>query len=453
MKLLLRRKGYSALPSKFLLESFLSLRYTFNREDKYFSYTVISMQAFDLKQTLLIAVEAGELLLRGGADVARVEETVNRIVRAYDVPYVHAFVTPTGIIVSVDRDEGDPITLVRRIRNRSLDLGKVSQVNALSRTLVRDRLPHSEALSRLRAIARSPGTYKPWQVMLAGVISAAAATLLLGGSLADFVPALVTALAVQAMLWGMTRLELPGAFGDFAAGALATGLALLLTRLPGAHLAYVVAGGIIVLVPGMAFTAAVRDAIHGDLVSSAAQGLEAGLKAAGLASGVGAGLYLFLFSGGAAPLPASEVPPVLLLPVLWAFVTSVAVNISLQAPLRTLIWGGLNGALGWLVYIGAQQWGASGVFPVFLAALVVGLSSEWLARWQRESALVFQVPAIFPLVPGLRAYSGMMLLARGDLTGAAGRLTQTLFIAATIAGGVALPVALFRHWRIRNSPP
>lgn len=55
----------------------------------------------------------------------------------------------------------------------------------------------------------------------------------------------------------------------------------------------VMISSIMPLVPGMAITNAARDTLQGDYLSGAARILEAFLKAAGIALGIGLGLALF----------------------------------------------------------------------------------------------------------------------------------------------------------------
>lgn len=148
-----------------------------------------------------------------------------------------------------------------------------------------------EALRRLKAIEGQPAPVPPWADPIFSALAAAACTMLVGGSLSDFGPAFLANAMVQAVLRGVARLRLPDAIGDFAAGFTSVFCALAATRWLGAAFTPVIAGGIMVLVPGIAFTTSVRDAMGGDLTSAGARGLEAAMKAAALASGVASALW------------------------------------------------------------------------------------------------------------------------------------------------------------------
>jgi uncharacterized membrane protein YjjP (DUF1212 family) len=60
-------------------------------------------------------------------------------------------------------------------------------------------------------------------------------------------------------------------------------------------------GSIMVLIPGLAITTSVRDALFEDLVSASIRGVEAFGVALSIASGVGSVLTLYLWIGGTLP--------------------------------------------------------------------------------------------------------------------------------------------------------
>lgn len=131
----------------------------------------------------------------------------------------------------------------------------------------------------------------------------------------------------------------------------------------------------------------------------------------------------------------------------FAFVTSAAIAVSFRGRLRAIPAAGLAGMLGYLGYDLCVRLGGPQLLGAFLGAFVVGVTGELLARRLREPTLVFVVPALFPLVPGLMAYGGMLSLARGEMSAAGHDLTRTGFYAGALAAGLALPPALFRRNR------
>ncbi|MGE5673061.1 MAG: threonine/serine exporter family protein [Mycobacterium leprae] len=136
-----------------------------------------------------------------------------------------------------------------------------------------------------------------------------------------------------------------------------------------------------------------------------------------------------------------------MLGALFAFITSASSAIAFRGPLRAVPASGLTGLSGYAAYTVSTQHGAPEMLAAFLGALVVGLAGELLARRLRQPTLLFVVPGLFPLVPGIIAYNGMLSLARNDLPNAAHQIARTMFYAGSLAAGLALPPAVLRRHR------
>ncbi|MFZ5813927.1 MAG: threonine/serine exporter family protein [Bacillota bacterium] len=130
---------------------------------------------------------------------------------------------------------------------------------------------------------------------------------------------------------------------------------------------------------------------------------------------------------------------------LFAFLTSAAIAVSFRAPRRAILWAGVGGMAGWAGYDLPLRAGAPPALAVFLGALALGTVSELLARRLREPTTLFIIPGLFPLVPGLIAYNGMLLLSREEIGEAAQQISRALFFAGALAAGLAVPPALFRR--------
>jgi uncharacterized membrane protein YjjB (DUF3815 family) len=132
----------------------------------------------------------------------------------------------------------------------------------------------------------------------------------------------------------------------------------------------------------------------------------------------------------------------------FAFLGSAAIALSFRMPLRAVPAAGLAGVLGWFGYHGLTLlFGASPMLSAFVGALLVGTAGELFARKLREPTTMFIVPGLFPLVPGLMAYSGMLFLAREEMVAASQMLTRAAFYAGALAAGLALPPAIMRRRR------
>jgi uncharacterized membrane protein YjjB (DUF3815 family) len=130
---------------------------------------------------------------------------------------------------------------------------------------------------------------------------------------------------------------------------------------------------------------------------------------------------------------------------LFAYVCSAAIAVSFRGPRRAIHWVGLAGMAGWAGYDLTLRTGASSALAVFLGALVLGTVGELLARRLKEPTILFIIPGLFPLVPGIIAYNGMLLLSQERPSEAALLISKALFFAGALAAGLAVPPALFRR--------
>lgn len=75
-----------------------------------------------------------EIMLTNGAEVSRVEETLNRMGRAYGATQMNVFAITSSIVVTMVFEEGEEYTQTRRITTPvGTDFFKLEQANALSR--------------------------------------------------------------------------------------------------------------------------------------------------------------------------------------------------------------------------------------------------------------------------------------------------------------------------------
>lgn len=122
---------------------------------------------------------------------------------------------------------------------------------------------------------------------------------------------------------------------------------------------------------------------------------------------------------------------------LLCFIGSAAVALRFNVPPRALATCGILGVMGWLAQLHfAQQFTA--VASTFVAALLVALLAELMARVQRLPVGCFAVPGVIPLVPGFSAYNAMYGYVTDQLERANDALLQTILIAGAISAALAI---------------
>ena len=86
----------------------------------------------DDKSIANMAVLAGEIMLRSGAETYRVEDTIKHILDTAGGDSnsgTEALVMLTGIIVTIERPGQEAITVMRRVHERGTNMHRIVEVN------------------------------------------------------------------------------------------------------------------------------------------------------------------------------------------------------------------------------------------------------------------------------------------------------------------------------------
>ncbi|MEG1410557.1 MAG: threonine/serine exporter family protein [Terrisporobacter sp.] len=129
---------------------------------------------------------------------------------------------------------------------------------------------------------------------------------------------------------------------------------------------------------------------------------------------------------------------------IYSFIATIGFAIFLNGPKSTLLPSGLVGGIGWAVYYFIMTITSNEIMANFLAAILVSLASEILARKLKQPAIVFVIPGIILLVPGLGMYNTMLYLVQNDYTQAIAKGADVLFVGGAISMGVLIITALFK---------
>lgn len=250
------------------------------------------------KDILRLALFIGELMLSSGAETYRVEDSLLRICRSRGFNHVNVFTAPTVIIISDDRFDG--FTFMKTIKNRSINLNRISLLNDFSREFVSNTdLTVEQALVRLKKLDQSY-SYPPYIVNCAtGFASASFAFLLGGNNIPTFLFTFITSILAIIVFNKMMKVSSISTFSSLVASIVIASAGALLTQLGFLDTPkMLIVGSIMPLLPGVAFIKGIRDLISGDLISGVSRAFDAGMTAIAIASGVGLILDLWLRIGG-----------------------------------------------------------------------------------------------------------------------------------------------------------
>lgn len=246
----------------------------------------------DYKLLVDTAVMAGQLMLASGAEVYRVEDTVERILAVSGLKTRQAYVTSTGFIVTLDDPSMDSMTVVRRIPSRDTNLNRIMLVNDISREFCDGRIDLETAFRRLKHLDASQYTRKQMELANIGVASMFA--IMFGGTAADVaMTAIVGVLLVLAMRMEK-KLKMNAFFSTMISSVVIALGSIFLSNIPGfpVNMDVLIVSAIMPIVPGAAFITAIRDILQGDYVSGGSKVLESLVKAMAIAIGVSVGMMM-----------------------------------------------------------------------------------------------------------------------------------------------------------------
>lgn len=243
-------------------------------------------EIFDTYDIMEICLLAGKIMLQNGAETYRVEDTMMRIADSFGAENSHSFVTPTGIIFSIEGAEPTKTKLIR-IAERTTDLTKVTIVNSISRRISSGELDVQEAKKLLKELELKNLTYPIWIQVIAAAICSACFLIMFQGVWNDFIPALFTGGLGYTFFVYVHKFVPIKFFAEFLSAIMIGFMAFIFVWFGwGYEIDKIMIGSVMPLVPGLLITNAVRDLMAGHLVSGLSKGAEAFLTAFAIGAGI-----------------------------------------------------------------------------------------------------------------------------------------------------------------------
>ena len=240
----------------------------------------------EIEKLLDVGIRAGRMLLESGAEVYRVEETMIRICTGLAcTDEVDSYVTSTGIMLSIGYN-GQVFSKISRIKNRNVNLHCVARINALSRNIQIQDYSLEEVEQQLNKIEKEP-KYSVWMTTLFGGIGASGFALFFDGGMLEIVISFAIGILIRLLVSLLSMMKM----NDFINNVIASMLLAILSIFSKKvflviDVNVVVISGIMLLIPGLAFTNAIRDTIAGDYLSGVSRVMETLVCACAIALGV-----------------------------------------------------------------------------------------------------------------------------------------------------------------------
>ena len=404
----------------------------------------------DYDQILDGCSEIGVQLVRFGGEIQRAEDTVRRLLAAYGLEG-EVFALPNCVWASVLAPDGRIHARMRRVPPIATNIDGIERLNDLSRRLCAHP-PADPALLRERCREALAGLSSyPAALVLGGYfLGAFFFALFFFGGWAEAAAAGLAGLASGAVLLALSRMRANAFIATLASSfVLASAAYGLLALGLSVNIEVTIAGGLMVLVPGLVFTSFMSDLLTGDMLAGLATFARAVLSAAAIALGTGAAMALYrtLFTGAGSLETVSYAGP---LCCVFAFAACLGFCPAFNVQGIGALLCCLGGGLGWAVYLFAHSLCGNSFVSTLIAAIAVSAYSEVMARVRKCPATSYLTIALFPLVPGLTIYQAMDLVLRGNMDLFWEKFFRTFGIAGCIALGLLMVSAamdLHRRWK------
>ncbi len=236
----------------------------------------------------------GTMLLQHGAEIYRVEESVERLASAYGFLEVEVFAIPSFISISVVLPDKTTLTYTKRSHQNRIHMDNLCALNDMIRKVCNKPIEINELEAKLDEISNTP--LNNHLIFLGYGLTALAFSVFFGGGVMEAIFGGIIGFVIYGVLYIMEKLEINSIVSTIIASmTLALCSTLLYKSGLISNLDAITIGSLMVLVPGVAITNSLRDLIGGEYISSLARMLEAVLIATSIAIGVG--IITIIFGG------------------------------------------------------------------------------------------------------------------------------------------------------------
>ena len=132
--------------------------------------------------------------------------------------------------------------------------------------------------------------------------------------------------------------------------------------------------------------------------------------------------------------------------IIFSYAAAVGFAVFLNAPRKTLFISGAVGMISWTIYVILMRLNFDMMFSNFMGASVASLLCEILAIKYKKPTILFVVPGIITLIPGLGLYNTMFHIIEGKYILALETGSNVMFASGSIALGVIVVSSIFRTY-------
>jgi uncharacterized membrane protein YjjP (DUF1212 family) len=427
-------------------------------------------------KVLELLTDIGVLLMTSGAHTARIIRNLERFAKGLGY-HSELVLTMSGIVISIYKnDKLKPHTLARTVKDKGVNFEIISDISILSWKVLEENLSISEIQSSLKAI-RTKKVYTNFQLYFFAPFASVALCMLFDGNWIQAILVYFTTLAGFAVRRQMHHRHANHFMAFFVAAIISTFLIHLAGVVFHIHTEQALVVSILYLIPGVVMINAFIDYLQGYSESGTARFVFSLIAILMLAFG-------FFVSDTIFNLPFISQLSLFDLSSLQTYITQLFQPTGFLLHASKFIFGGIT-SLGFALIFNTSKramWtvfilGATGyyikyllfvgcdinlIISIFTATTFVGISAMYFAHKTHTPPIIFMIPAVINMIPGLLSYEFMMGMIDW-ISGEKGSKPSvevviqtfsygisTFFILFALAFGIAFPIIVFNSKSVKD---
>lgn len=428
------------------------------------------------QSVLNLLTEIGEMMITSGSHSARIVRNLERIAQGlgYNCELV---LTYTGIVISVyKQNKFKTHTLAKTIKAKGLNFETISEISILSWDVLINKISIREIKSILKQI-KDKKVYSDFQLYaLVPLASVALCVLFDGDWLQSFIVYFSTLLGYYVRRSMMLKHH-----NHMVSFYIAATISTFFIHLMGVFCHIEVKEALVVsvlyLIPGAVMINSFIDYLEGYFESGTARLIYSLMLVLMISFGFLSSSVFFNLpfvnvlnvvdlSDFQLVIQETFVPHgfwIVISKFIFGGITSLGFALAFNTPKRALWTVFLLGSVGYLIkYILVSEFDLNLTFSIFVASCFVGISGMYFAHRAHTPPIIFMIPAVINMIPGLLSYEFMMGMidwvsgnsgqkpAVEDIIQTFSYGISTVFILFALAFGVAFPVVVFKSYTVKG---
>lgn len=391
------------------------------------------METADFKRRVKFILKFGRALHAVGSPAHTLEGTLQDMCQLMNIKGTFLSL-PTSIHSSFTNGE-DEVTRIERVEPMGVNLGKLSEVDMVSREVIANKISFEEGIERLENIMTAPDPYGKRVRIGYFFFTVAGFMVLFGGTWGDLLASLFVGLLMGLITMGKPIGIVAQLYEAIVAVIASFATYLLAKWIPGLNVGVIILSSLIIFMPGLYITIAIAEIATQNLVSGTARLVGGVMILLKLTFGVFIGSKLASwFHYPSLNIEFHQIPGWVTIATLP--VTALMSTVNFKAARADWKWVTMAGIFGYSCSkIGTHYLGAE--LGMFFGGACVGAMSNIFARLQNRPSSIFQFPGIILLVPGSVGYRSLSFLFERNVVGG----LDTAFTMITLA--MALVVGVF----------